>query len=399
MPNDPQIGLIWAALLGFIDQESQLKNELKRVAQAWASNKEIILQLIQSLFQWNKRTQTQDRALFKIESAIGLMIEILQFHLEEHPPSKAQDRAELYHLKGSLLSLCELEAEDEALKAFEIALSLNSDLPFAWYDLARLHALRGRWEKSDLALQCALDTGLDAPQVEWMRLLIATALGSTHQQQAHQALSSLNHDVECAILSPQGRWSFLEMNPVLVSISSHMLDPYGQRDATQEWKTEVVWVHPLNPCYGRIMHPLIHSLPADFDDLIIWDPQPLEFQEINTIPSSSNAPVPAVSQSVSKSNHQEQEKDDAPIFKAIQVLQKGKAHVRPFPLPPLSSENRAKLNQSLPTGVFYHQSEYIQDPHGKLCWPRDTSSNQTDGMNYTANQIFHLFQSSLEDIL
>ena len=119
----------------------------------------------------------------------------------------------------------------------------------------------------------------------------------------------------------------------------------------EEWKSEIVLVQALSPCHGRILHPCQSQQPADFDDLIIWDPQPLQFIDLSG--------------------------EQVPIMRALAVLEHGDAVVKPYPKPRLRESDLEQLNQTLPEGVFFYQgpeTSFTQGDHGKLCWPRSMSA-------------------------
>ena len=81
---------------------------------------------------------------------------------------------------------------------------------------------------------------------------------------------------------------------------------------------------------------------------MIWDSQPIDF--------------------ISRGGGEE-----APVFKAISILERGDAVSRPLRSERLDAAQLTELNESLPSGVFYHQApeEVCGDElPGKLCWPR-----------------------------
>ena len=128
--------------------------------------------------------------------------------------------------------------------------------------------------------------------------------------------------------------------------SVNMNNVAGQYEIPQEghFEAEKVWVQPVSPCHGRILHPSILNFEADFDDLIIWDIHPVSVDHLQN-----------------------------PVFKAIACLEKGNATTYSLKFRILSKDELKRLNDGLAQemdGVFFYQDSQLDMPHGKLVYPR-----------------------------
>ncbi len=233
----------------------------------------------------------------------------------------------------------------------EIALSLNPKNAEAWFLLSRIHSKRARWEKALLSLtQIDLieDVQLSKEKIQWQRALLTLALcfdDQTKEKYNYQNLviwEDLGHkDFK---LDQKQRPIKTSYPKIEVYLHTEMSNVAGQYETDAVFKAEKVWVQPLSPCHGRIIQPSILSFCADFDDLIIWDVQPVENNE------------------------------DEAIFKAIACLEKGNALSRSMKLPVLQKEQLDQINEALlkiNQGIFFYQNLDLDMPHGKLVYPKD----------------------------
>ena len=203
----------------------------------------------------------------------------------------------------------------------------------------------------------AQEHGFDQQKVSWnlavaltalapQSLPFAPSLAESWTAAGHEEFVKINLKDRC------GRFVAPQLERQRVMLTSHLIQIGGGWDLTEEWLSEVVIVQPLSPCHGRILHPALNKLPADFDDLILWDPQPVGFQQIDG--------------------------EEQPILKALAVLEKGQARVKSFPYEKLSTKSLNELNQLLPDGVFFYQSPEMDTATqaGKFCWPTSLSAQE-----------------------
>lgn len=356
--EDLQLAEVWASMLGAVDDERHLSYELERLAGRWAEEPRVVLAIAQSASRWASRAlplqpppsteplpvqEGDTLAERRLQPVLWLAAQVVTFCLEHAAPSEAEGRATLYLARAHLLCWGGAEAEEGALGDLEVALSLSPALGEGWYLLARLHLSRARWEKALAAQLQAREVGLGGAQLTWLELVARTGLGGDAASRCPELWAELNHDG--LTLGSGGRAVKRGYEPQLVALHSHMVGPSGVYDQRQEWALERVWVQPLSPCHGRVLHPTLQPLPAGYDDLVIWDPQPATFIE--------------------------HEGDERPVLRAIACLERGRAHSRPLPKAQLTSAQLEALNERLPKGVFYYQAPHApQGPQGALCWPR-----------------------------
>lgn len=355
--TEEPVAEVWAAMLAWLDDLDHLEREVRRLAKTWAESPTVVAQLAISIQRaWGRQRGGLEPA--SREGLVGLGVDLIDFCLERSPPSKPTDRASLYLKRAQLLFFAGPLGDERALSDYEIALSLEPERSEAWFMLARLHLLRGRWEKAIIATEQAQRFGLDEMRVGWNLSIALTGLFSaTPPQQRAPGLPLLSESwklaghqsfIEAGVTDASGRFVAPGIDRQWVCLTSYMGRIGGGWDLTQEWKSEIVLVQALSPCHGRILHPTHAILPADFDDLVIWDPQPIDF--------------------ISRG-----EGEEAPVFRAIAILERGDAISRPLRSERLDADRLTQLNESLPSGVFYHQApeEVCGDElPGKLCWPR-----------------------------
>ena len=357
--TDLEIAEVWSAMLAWIDDFGHLERETRRLAQKWANQAKIVEQLVRSILKaWQRLPGVQAPA--DRDSLVGLGVDLIDFCLGEAPPSKPSHRASLYVLRARLLLEAGPLGDDRALSDYEIALSLCPEDADAWFLLSRHHLFMGRWDKSILAGLEAKKYGFDPLKSNWSLAVASTALlpvtiqNTTSLKELWKAASN-DRFLEEALNDSKGRLISSNLERVRVSLHSHMIRQGGgwMLVDQDDWVSETVLVQALSPCHGRILHPCQSQQPADFDDLIIWDPQPVNFVELSG--------------------------EQVPIMRALAVLESGDAVVRPYPKPRLTESQLEEVNQALPEGVFYYQgpeTEFTKIDHGKLCWPR-TMSAQT----------------------
>jgi hypothetical protein len=348
--TDAEVARAWALMLGGVDDARHLTHELKRLASRWAADPEVVPTLAHAALAWSRRhLRLAPPAADDSPPAIGARA--LTHCLKESPPSAPEARAALYHARAKLLAFAGEEGEDQALSDLEVSLTLAPSGE-AWYTLGRLHLSAARWEKAALCAEQARGAGLEAEQVSWLEAIARTALGAPHLDLALAAWARLKHDD--LQRGAGGRPARLGLERVLVSLHAHLPAPHAGAEGGAGWVTEVVWVQPLSPCHGRVLHPTLHALPADVGDLVLWDAQPIDFEDV--------------------------EGDTRPVMRALACLERGEMECRPAPLPWMPPEAREGLNARLPDGAFFYQGASAEAlggrPHGKLCWRRGGVSGE-----------------------
>jgi len=343
--TDPEVARAWALMLGGVDDARHLTHELTRLASRWAADPEVSPALAHAALTWSRRHLTLAPPAAD-DSPPALAARALTHCLRESPPSRPEARAALYHARAKLLAFAGDEGEEQALSDLEVSLSLTP-AGEAWYTLGRLHLRAARWEKAALCAEQARAAGLDAEQVSWLEAIARTALGGEHLAGALEAWARLKHDdLQRGV---GGRPARVGLERALVALTSRLPAPPGEpARAEAPWATEVVWAQPLSPCHGRLLHPTLLDLPADAGDLVVWDAQPVGFEEV--------------------------EGDTRPVMRALACVERGELECRAAPRAWLSPEERERVSARLPGGAFFYQGASPDvlggRAHGKLCWRR-----------------------------
>lgn len=345
--EDEGLACAWAAMMGWVDDLEHLEREIRRLARVWAATSSVVTEMARAILHaWTRRPGPSPFA--DRESVIGLGVDLIDLCLKESPPSKPDQRATLFLLRAALLTWAGPLGDERALNDIEIALTLTPEDGAGWFQLARLHLVRGRWEKAALATEHAIHYQFDALRAGWNLAVALTGaspykLEGVRDLQAAWELAGHDEFSESSVIDAHGRAVALGLPHQLVAVHTQM-NSLGGWELDQPWSSEVVWVQPLSPCHGRLLHPTAGQLPADFDDLILWDPQPARFERV--------------------------EGEERPIMSALALLERGKAIVRPLPRPRLTLSQQRSLDEALPSGVFFHQPQNDDAHTGKLCWPR-----------------------------
>lgn len=346
--SDEELAQVWIAMLGSLEDLAHLEREVRRLARYWAATSPIVLETCRSIRRaWGRQAGPLPPA--PRDSLIGLGVDLLDHCLEEAPPPDPEERASLFIERALLLSWAGPLGDERLLSDLEIALTLCPDRWEAWFCLVRAHLSRGRWSKAALACEEALRTGAPPQKIGWNLAVALTGCAPSSPEgvrSLREAWRMSGHEelAEEGISDRQGRVMGGGYERQLVALNAHMVAIGGGWDSQQEWSLEVVWVQPLSPCHGRILHGTARTFPADFDDLIIWDPQPVRFTVF--------------------------EGEERPVMGAIAILERGDALSRPLPRPRLTHKQLTQLNRALPQGVIFHQPEDGSSSTGKLSWPR-----------------------------
>ena len=168
------------------------------------------------------------------------------------------------------------EQDDDALKAYQLALTIDPTRGAWWFHLGLLHKWRGRFREGLTANQKAFARlGAQRP-VLWNLALCATALGEG--KLALEAWEKLGIRGE---LSGGGMPFVPDMPPMQLRVAT-LGEETGQADPLpQEAVTfEVLWVQPLSPCHGVVQSPTARKASIDYGDVVLWDGAPVRMNRI-----------------------------------------------------------------------------------------------------------------------
>ena len=174
------------------------------------------------------------------------------------------------------------EYDEEALKAYKLALTIDDKNGHWWFHLGLLHKWRGRFREGlDANQRAYARLGAHKP-VLWNLALCATALGEGRL--ALEAWEKLGIKGE---LSSSGMPMVPGIPPMQIRVAT-LGEDVGRNDPLPPHVVtfEVLWVEPLSPCHGVVHTPTVRKANVDFGDLVMWDGAPVR---VNTI---DGRPVP-----------------------------------------------------------------------------------------------------------
>ncbi len=172
------------------------------------------------------------------------------------------------------------EYDDDALKAYKLALTIDNQNGYWWFHLGLLHKWRGRFREGLEANQRAYARlGAHKP-VLWNLALCATALGEG--KLALEAWEKLGIKGE---LSSAGMPMVPGVPPMQVRVAT-LGEDVGRNDPLPPNVVtfEVLWVEPLSPCHGVVHTPTVRKANVDYGDVVLWDGAPVRVHEVDGRP-------------------------------------------------------------------------------------------------------------------
>ena len=177
--------------------------------------------------------------------------------------------------------------DDDALKAYQVALAIDGQRGSWWFHLGLLHKARGRFREGLDANQRAFARlGAQRP-VLWNIAICATALGEGAL--ALQAWEKLGIK---GSLSASGMPYVADMPPLQIRVAT-LGEEIGQADPlpARAVTFEVLWVQPLSPCHGVVQSPTARRASVDYGDVVLWDGAPVKMSRVRA-PDGSQRDVP-----------------------------------------------------------------------------------------------------------
>jgi hypothetical protein len=169
------------------------------------------------------------------------------------------------------------DRDDEALKAYQLALTIDGSRGAWWFQLGLLHKWRGRFREGLEANQKALTRGGPERASWWNLAICATALG-----EGARALEAWQKLGVPAQLAPSGMPLVPDMPPMQLRVAT-LGEDVGQNDPLPPGVVtfEVLWVQPLSPCHGVVQSPTARKASVDYGDLVLWDGAPVHMNKID----------------------------------------------------------------------------------------------------------------------
>lgn len=264
------LALVWSSLLAAVGNDDVLAKQVRRLSAWWPRHPPIALNCAVAATRWIEPWDPDRRR----DPLAGLAADVLLRCIDGRGGLGADDRWGVPLALGLARALCRVgpAADDDALEAFESALSRAPDDSRAWADLARLHQMRRRWAKGLGAAREALRHHPQHAPAQWAAAVCATVLADPG---AATHWAALSHQADGA--DAHGRPQIGGLPPVEVRLTEHTpppgREPAPDRPAGAELEAiEDLWVQPLSPAHGVVISPTVLDLPADYGDVIAWDP-------------------------------------------------------------------------------------------------------------------------------
>ncbi|MET0342887.1 MAG: tetratricopeptide repeat protein, partial [Polyangiales bacterium] len=179
------------------------------------------------------------------------------------------------------------EYDDDALKAYQVALAIDGQRGAWWFHLGLLHKARGRFREGLEANQKAYARLGDQRPVLWNLAICATALG-----EGALALEAWQKLGIPGTLSASGMPFVENMPPLQIRVAT-LGEETGQSDPlpARAVTFEVLWVQPLSPCHGVVQSPTARRASVDYGDVVLWDGAPVKMSRVRA-PDGSAREVP-----------------------------------------------------------------------------------------------------------
>jgi len=240
--------------------------------------------------------------------------------------------------------------DEDALKAYQLALTIDASRGSWWFHLGLLHKWRGRFREGLEANQKAYARlGAQRPLL-WNLAICATALGEG--KLALEAWEKLGIRGE---LSAAGMPYVPDIPPMLIRVAT-LGEQTGQSDPLPATAVtfELLWVQPLSPCHGVVQSPTARKASVDYGDVVLWDGAPARINRVA--------------------------ERDVPVFPLLYILRQGDERRLRFvgmqkqrgAVQALASELEQALGGDTPLVIFDERSNPAGDAHlfyGKLIVP------------------------------
>jgi hypothetical protein len=170
--------------------------------------------------------------------------------------------------------------DEDALRAYQLALTIDDGKGAWWFQLGILHKWRGRFREGLEANRKAIARSGADRGILWNLGICATAAGEG--QAALEVWRSMGMPCE---LSKAGM-PFVPDIPAMQVRVATMGEEVGEGDPLPASAVtfEVVWVQPLSPCHGVVQSPTARRASVDYGDVVLWDGAPVRVSNIDQRP-------------------------------------------------------------------------------------------------------------------
>lgn len=194
------------------------------------------------------------------------------------------------------------EHDADALQAYQLALAIDGENGWWWFQFGLLHKWRGRFREALEANRKAFarltkvqgqggartnGTGSTAhtpgaapKQVLWNLAIAATALGEGQLALDAWEQIGIRGQLSGAGLPYVPDMPAMQLRVATLGEDTGRSDPLPQKAVT----FEVLWVQPLSPCHGVVQSPTVRRASVDYGDVVLWDGAPVRMNEVDGRP-------------------------------------------------------------------------------------------------------------------
>lgn len=177
---------------------------------------------------------------------------------------------------GDALRMMGPDHDEDALKAYQVALAIDSTRGSWWFHLGLFYKWRGRFREGlDANQKAYARLGATRP-VLWNLAICATALG-----EGKLALEAWEKLGIVGTLSAAGMPYVADIPPMQIRVAT-VGEETGQGDPlpARAVTFEVLWVQPLSPCHGVVQSPTARRASVDYGDVVLWDGAPVRMNRV-----------------------------------------------------------------------------------------------------------------------
>jgi len=180
------------------------------------------------------------------------------------------------------------EHDEDAMQAYQLALAIDGNNGWWWFQLGLLHKWRGRFREaldanqkafarlSRAASQASEGARPSLKPVLWNLAISATALGEGKLALEAWEQLGVRGSLSGAGLPYVADMPAMQLRVATLGEETGRNDPLPQKAVT----FEVLWVQPLSPCHGVVQSPTVRRASVDYGDVVLWDGAPVRMNEV-----------------------------------------------------------------------------------------------------------------------
>jgi tetratricopeptide (TPR) repeat protein len=269
----PEFADVWLALADEFDSDEGRLADARLVAESFPEHPSLIWAAANVLVgvAEDRPLDLPSPADGPAHEAAAMIRELLRRGDEIDEPVRAQ----LYVTLGAALRISSYEHDAAVEDAFQRAIAIHENDAWAWFNAGIFYKWRGRWEEGIEANRRVLSVNPRHEGALWNLAVCATGHGDTFTaSEAWLALGLENRP------GPDGLPSMHSIGPIKLRVSIHGAGVSANAHAAgNEAEFEHIWVSARSACHGEVVSASLNDLPADYGDVVLWDPGPVGYEK------------------------------------------------------------------------------------------------------------------------